>query len=289
MLSEPERLAYLESLGITQYIATVSMPQGLTLPDYEWPEVESAVEPSSATVSHRQDSPTANAQQNSVTNSVNERDFAHQLSALTKQMEHPASAKDLSPDVHSGQEDHPPPNADIAALDLGRLNKGLSAPSRPKPALANQSQLKFALQVVATPRCRLVFELSLADSPGLSSLETQWVSDLLLALGLDRELSQYRTKLFRWPLVDNPMIAADQDAAKDALISFLAGDHLHEKTVFLGRLAPQVLDMVDCGVPFTVAGHEGVCLWTHSLATLQKQWRLKAEAWTHLCSFLDNA
>lgn len=273
---ESERLAYLNALGITQYVALEPIAGARVLPelapDQIWSE-EEVLAPANE-VALEQIQPT-------VSEAVPVQPETAQLDSEKSELQAPKPEEQGS--------------AEVPQLDLSKLKLEAEPAAKPKPKAPVRIE-RFALAVITIPdRFRLMVELSQADAPGLSAVEHRMVSDLLRVLGCGDGLDQYGAKLYRWPMVNNPRIAADPQAARDGLLGFVASAPAVQKSVFLGRRAATVLGSDTPGQVFALTsdsasqpGSEtGNALSCHSLAELQADWRLKAATWGYVLPFLS--
>ncbi|RLU00381.1 hypothetical protein [Ketobacter sp.] len=268
---ESERLAYLHALGITQYGCQQPLVGATALPELSAEQIwgVSATEAVDA-VADRVSTPGTQVQ--------------------PAQLQSPAPSQPAPPPV-TGPTVASAANTDAAAevpqLDVSKLQ--LEQERAPKPVPKPQAKAqRFALAVITLPqRFRLFVELAQADAPGLSAVEHRMVADLLGVLDCPGALDQFGAKLYRWPLVDNPRIAADQQAAREGLLGFVASAPVVSKSVFLGLRAPSLLVDAQPGARFalTAEGNDDTLI-TYSLREMQSDWRLKAEAWRQIFPFL---
>lgn len=285
MQHEGERLAYLQALGITQYVPLRPIAGAVSLPSPAWevPAAE-AVQPQPFL---REDAAVSAAPRENLRANVSEpsADTVAQAVSAAVQRTHPDSPAmpEHSPEPAPGN------TTDIPQLDLSKLKpvEEKKQPVTPKAAALQ----RFTLAVITLPqRARLLVELAQPDAPGLSGVEFRLLSDLLLALNCQQEIGDSNTKLFRWPLVNNPRIAADVSAARDGLLAFLAAAQSEQplgKVLFLGAAPLVCFPHQQVGEVFSLPELEGAaCLFTHSLAALQKDWTLKPIVWRQLQSFL---
>lgn len=279
-MHEGERLAYLQALGITQYVPLRPIAGVPQLPVLTW-EVTEPVRPAS---DQCEDTAVSAALPETPRSSVIDSAVDGVMKAVSAVVQH----------THTATPGHSAESAlhntsDIPQLDLSKLKpiEEKKPPVTPKVA----SLQRFTLAVITLPqRARLLVELSRPDAPGLSGVEFRLLSDLLLALNCQQEISDSNTKLFRWPLVNNPRIAADVSAARDGLLAFLAAAQSEQpmnKTLFLGTTPLVCFPHQQAGEAFTLPELDGAsCLFTSSLAALQKDWTLKPIVWRQLQSFL---
>lgn len=283
-MHEGERLAYLQALGITQYVPLRPIAGAVSLPSLAW-EVP-VIEPSQPESVQRDDAAvTAMPQEN-------QQPFADPSTDTVAQAVSAAVQRTL-PDSSAVPENSPEPTprdtGDIPQLDLSKLKpvEERKQPVAPKTAALQ----RFTLAVITLPqRARLLVELAQPDAPGLSGVEFRLLSDFLLALNCQQEIGDSNTRLFRWPLVNNPRIAADVSAARDGLLAFLAAAQSEQplaKVLFLGAAPLVCFPQQQMGETFTLPELDGAsCLFTHSLAALQKDWTRKPIVWRQLQSFL---
>lgn len=285
MQHEGERLAYLQALGITQYVPLRPIAGVPQLPSLVWevPAVE-AVSPESFP---REDAVVSAAPIENLRANVSEPTADVVAQAVATAVQRSSTASPATPELSAepAQRD----TGDIPQLDLSKLKPVEEKKPQVVPKAA--SLQRFAVAVITLPqRARLLVELSQPDAPGLSGVEFRLLSDLLLALSCRQEIGDSNTKLFRWPLVNNPRIAADVSAARDGLLAFLAAAQSEQplaKVLFLGAAPLVCFPHQQVGEVFTLPELDGAsCLFTPSLTALQKDWTLKPIVWRQLQSFL---
>ena len=281
MQQEGQRLAYLQALGITQYVPLRPIDGTPTLPVMAW-EAESVV-----------------AEQSSESTTVVKPVEAPVTTVVAEVVEKITTSVDAKtatapmPDAQAPSTGSAPSDNDIPQLDLSRVKLD-DAPKKTLAAKPSALQ-RFTLAVITLPqRARLLVQLSQPDAPGLSAVEYRMLGDLLLALGSQQDINDSSIKLFRWPLVNNPRIAADASAARDGLLAFLAAAQAEQpiaKTVVLGTAPQTCFSHEVLGQAFALpeldsAAGGGQCLMTNSLLDLQRDWSLKPALWQHLQTFL---
>ena len=262
MMDEGQRLAYLQALGITQYVPLQPVAGVLELPLAEWDEV--AHEPAGTEAVSAEASP-------------------------PPEVELPVEVTETQP-VTEKATPVVAESSEIPQLDLSRLTAGLGGPKPDKPR-SSQPLRRFTLAMVSLPpRLRLLVQLGSPDAPGFSAREHRMLSDLLLALGTGADITDANTRLFRWPLVNNPRIAGDPGAARDGLFAFLAAVQSEQpvvKTLILGTAPAGLFHDAEPGRSFTLAElGDQPCLLTHGFAAMEQDWTLKAAAWRHIQSFV---
>ena len=256
-MHEGERLAYLQALGITQYVPVTPIPGTVQLPEAQWDVVPAA------DVDRVPELPVA------------ERAVIEAVSTAVEAVTLP-EAITSEPEAVSQE---------IPQLDLSkvRLDDTPKRATAPKAATLQ----RFTLAMLSLPKgVRLLAELSHPDAPGFSAVEFRLLADLLLALGIKQDINDSNTRLFRWPMVNNPRIAADASAARDGLLAFLAAVQAEQPAaslVFLGAAPLQVFPHQQLGESFVLSELDGLsCCITHSLSALQQDWTLKPVFWQHL-------
>lgn len=278
MQQEGQRLAYLQALGITQYVPLRPVAGAPTLPVMAW-EAEAAAADESATLNDPVEAPVAAV-------------VAEVVEKITTSIDAKTATAPM-PDTQAPSTGSAPSDNDIPQLDLSRVKLD-DAPKKAVVARASAQQ-RFTLAVLSLPQqLRLLVQLSQPDAPGLSAVEYRMLGDLLLALGSRQDINDSALKLFRWPLVNNPRIAADASAARDGLLAFLAAAQAEQpiaKTIVLGTAPQTCFSHEVLGQAFALpeldsAAGAGQCLMTHSLLDLQRDWSLKATLWQHLQAFL---
>lgn len=278
MMQEAQRLAYLNALGITQYVPLAPIAGAPVLP-----VLQEADDPGYAPEDLLVQEATSRYADESMPASAEEA-----VADITVAEKTATVPQQSASEIPAAREI--PAATDIPVLDLSKVKPERTPVAAPaKPA----ASLRFALAVVTIPqRLRLIVELAQPDAPGFSAQEHRLVSDLLLALDAKTELNDSATKLFRWPLVNNPRIAADASATRDALFAFLSSAQAAQAvpaTAFIGTSAVRCLHQADPGAIFQLADISGRCLVTHSLKEIQQDWRLKPALWAHLFSLLSPA
>lgn len=279
MMQEAQRLAYLNALGITQYVPLAPIAGAPLLPVLQ--EVDDpGYAPEDLLVQE------AMSRYADESMPVSAEETVAEKAATVPQ----PAASEITVAVEITAAREIPAASEIPVLDLSKVKPERTPVTAPaKPA----ASLRFALAVVTIPqRLRLIVELAQPDAPGFSAQEHRLVSDLLLALDAKTELNDSATKLFRWPLVNNPRIAADASATRDALFAFLASAQEAQAvpaTAFIGTRAVRCLHQEDPGAIFQLADISGRCLVSHSLKDIQQDWRLKPALWVHLFSLLSPA
>jgi len=270
---ESERLAYLDALGITQFVSLAPIAGASSLPELVpeqiWAEAPEAVDPPVV------DSPSIEEQE--------------KVARVTSKPE-PFSAPQSQPDVETKPAPLPEVEDEkgVPQLDLSKLNLETEDT---KPAAKPQVKAQqFALAVITIPdQYRLFVELELADAPGLSAVEHRMISDVLMLLGQPGGLDEFGAKLYRWPMVNNPRIAADTQAAREGLLGFVASAPAVSRNVFLGLKAASVLTATAPGQLFSMnQASDPDSLATYSLAEMRQDWRHKSAFWHSVLSFLNN-
>ncbi|HEX4940834.1 MAG TPA: hypothetical protein VFX11_19325 [Candidatus Kapabacteria bacterium] len=288
MMQEAQRLAYLNALGITQYVPLAPIAGAPVLP-----VLQEADDPGYAPEDLLVRESTSRYVDESMPVTV-QPVAAPDFEAEEADTEKAVAGKTVTVPQQAFNDipaaSNIPAASDIPVLDLSKVKPEpapVTAPAKPAAGL------RFALAVVTLPqRLRLIVELAQPDAPGFSAQEHRLVSDLLLALDAKTELNDSATKLFRWPLVNNPRIAADASATRDALFAFLAGAQEAQAVpaiAFIGTRAVRSLHSAEPGSLFELPGISGRCLVTHSLKDIQQDWRLKPALWSHLHSLLSPA
>ena len=271
MQHEGERLAYLQALGITQYVPLRPLPGVPQLAEPAWEvELPGDVQPDVAAEALAEMPP----------------------ALVPPKVPVPPKVMETTPAPVEKTEPAPAPvvaDSDIPQLDLSKVKLD-DAPRRVVSEKPVPLQ-RFTLAVLALPgQLRLLVQLSQPDAPGFSAVEFRLLSDLLLALGIKQDIADFQVNLFRWPLVNNPRIAGDVSAARDGLLAFLEGAMAGvsgARIAFLGSAVQQIFPHYAPGQLFTLAEQGNAnCVISHSLTAVQQQWQLKPELWHHLQGLL---
>ncbi|MGB3623854.1 MAG: hypothetical protein WBA20_21100 [Ketobacter sp.] len=279
MIPEANRIAYLEALGITQYVAHTAISGVLQLPVLEWDEVVPHAEEWSGLA-------------NNADNHDTQGEAFEGLSEIPAESAAEKTSVAIAPSKShletEGSAEHPPAvDTGIPELDLARLGLGAVQQKSSQASKVVSSVRPFSCVSVTLPgQFRVLLELAGADAPGLSALEHRMLSDLLGALGALNALDQFPAKLYRWPVINNPRMAADPVAAFDALSAFLATTEAVPKTLVMGSKAGVALGLVQSVNPQTLDRMPGQFGLVAGFAEMQSDWKLKAEAWARLREFL---
>lgn len=274
------RLAYLNALGIMQYCPNDAVAMGgVRLPSWE-PNFEPQPQPSAPQpVAAVPITPQAELPGSAVAVAV-----AAAVDAATD-----TTATTPTPDPALAALQALESGADIR-LDPSRILGGEQAQSGARLRRERPSAMvsAFTLLFISTEHYLLAVECGVADAPGLSSLESRWISDLLRALGASEpEVALTRARHFRWPVLNTAFGADDLGAAGEALLSFLEGSGCEQPLVIIGAPAGILVD-VERGQPGQLAALNAVpCLQTESLRAMQADVACKRAVWQQLCRFLD--
>lgn len=261
---ESWRLAYLNALEIPQFIARGEIDGAPRLPELSseqiWAEPEFVSEP---------------------------------VAEIEAEAVQPAIATLVELEPESKQQVAKPENTETPVLDLAKLGFAKEV-SEPKKIQKKQLEAaRFSLAIVTVPEeMRIIVQLGVFDSPGLSAVEHRMLSDLLQALGYPQSLNQSAPQTFQWPLVNNPQIAKDRAAARDGLLGFFASSPALPKNVFLGASAASILNegeldpITSVIEPVSLSGFPGESLVLPNFAQMQ-DWNVKARSWRQLQLFLS--
>ncbi len=272
---ESRRLAYLDALGIPQFVARENIEGAPTLPELADDQIWAL-----------QDEPLERAQPVEVVPSpaVEEAQPSRE-----PEISEPIQA-DSNADVPL-QQNSVPPQLDVSklGLDQERVKPVAGTPAAGKPV---QSVERFSLAIVTVPeQFRFIVQLGVADAPGLSAAEYRMLSDILQALGYPNWLNQNAAQSFQWPIVNNPRIAKDRTAARDGLVGFFSSAPTLAKNVFLGVSAASILYQGELDPlakpmePVQLDGLPGQSLILPSFLQMQ-DWQLKPRAWQQMQKFL---
>ncbi len=263
-MDEPLRQAYLDALGITQYVARRAVPGAKVLPYWQLCASESLAVDENITA--REGEATVHLEVE-MAEAVLEDDVDSQ------------SAIDSEQHIS----DQPVPKLDVAKLGIAAdAHKPVSNASvKAKP----QDAVRFSLVVLPLSSGKqFMFQTEAADAPGLSALEYPLVEDILRLCGETHWFDHHQPKLFRWPMVNNPLIALDSQAAKDALTGFLSGSVVAH-TLFFGSI---LRDLYPIQAEQSCLNALGGDVWlAPGLRQLCNDWRLKVQAWQLMQAFLQ--
>ncbi|MAR89253.1 MAG: hypothetical protein SV765_17735 [Pseudomonadota bacterium] len=251
-LPEPQRLAYLQALEITQYVPRVPIAGALALP--EAPKTREPVGQEAAGAADPRET-TADAGAATAT----DRDRSVPAPVVPELV---AAGRQATAERQPLVE----PAAAPAPKHSGRQVAG----DRPR----------FAVCVLDLPQqCRILLELGSADAVGLSATEHRMLADLVLALRQPDALQQFSGRAFRWPLVNNPRIDQGPGAAREALRAFLAEPAPAGLILLFGQELVQLFDLAPGEVPVPSAELAARCLCLPGLMALQQEVELKPRVW----------
>ncbi len=272
---ESERLAYLDALGISQFVAREPLDGAPSLPllqpEQIWPSVDSDKKEAELETTH-------------LDKGVNPKPAA-EPDPLKPEPKLPSETEQGR--VEAATETDATPVLDLTKLGL---KEGQSTPTERK--ISSTRETRFALAIVdVADQFRVVVELALPDAPGLSAMEHRMLSDMLQLLGCGDWLSNHAPRTFQWPIVNNPRIAKDRSAARDGLMGFFASSAPWPKTLFLGPQAPSLLQQTELNpvaetlAPVQLDGLTGMTLVLPSFNQMQ-DWTLKRRCWQQIQAFL---
>ena len=271
---ESQRLAYLNALGIPQYVARLDIDGAPALPELRpeqiWPSSGVDVDTVKAVDEAKPQQPAA-------------------VEAPTPASQAPTPETGDQAPIVAAQEGQ---STSTPVLDISKLGLEKDTVRATHKSQGVAAEIRFALAVVnVEASMRLVVELALVDAPGLSASEHRMLSDILQLLGYPQWLSEHGPQTFQWPIVNNPQIAKDRSAARDGLVGFLASTQALPKTVFLGATAASLLNQGELDPaaemlqPLQLSGLDSAVLVLPSLNQMQ-DWKLKQRSWQQLQLFL---
>lgn len=255
MTTEPQRLQYLEAMGLTAWVGRYRLPNARPSPECEWelPEAEPAKPPGErlhALLDHGTEAPT------------------------------PRTSPEPPPARHAGRArallgGSPAPPAEPVPQDTSLV-------AVPEPASAEPQQaLRFTLQVTALDGRWLI----LVPSEALpTATEQRLLTNLLQAADIvPRTSPAFQT--FRWPMMDELPVEAPRDEAGEGLRAFIDGrrrDGWRPERILVFGSHPaleSVLALADehCAL-LDIPGWQGP-----PLGTLATNASAKRELWPVLC------
>ena len=274
-MHELQRQAYLEALGIMQYCPVRPIEGAPVLPEVPWPDItESESEEPVEPIGLRE---------------------SESLVSVSPSPEIPTQEIPTDPTPTEEGDDA------IPLLDISRIR--LESDRQPAVSRARQqshtSSTRFAMVVLTlNNRLRFLVQLAQYSDAGLSAAEHVMLADLLRALGYPDWLSSQNPGYYRWPLVNNPTIARDTRAAKEAFFGYCVGLPAVEQNVFLGMgvleatglMADRALEEQPQAVSFNRLSIDalGDCLFGPSLSEMNQSWQKKAAFWQALSRFLSS-
>ena len=183
---ESRRLAYLNALGVPQFVARTAIEGAPTLPELSpeqlWGEnlIESdqseqqAQEPSHAREEAQPENPQQEKPQQEKAQQNHPNKQPEQKAAPTPEQS-PSSNSEPSPGPTA-----PAETGETPLLDVSRL--GLEKETKAKPvATPTKTAERFSLAIITVPEpgIRFIVQLGVADAPGRSGVEIRMVSGLL--------------------------------------------------------------------------------------------------------------
>ena len=198
MTPEPQRLQYLEAMGLTAWVARYRLPNALPTPECEWaaPEREAAA-------------PTPPGER---------------LHALLDEAAQARGATPREAAVEPESPQRPPAGPGKARALLGDMVPAAEADSVPEAAATRPVQhageaLRFTLQVACLDGRWLIL-LPREAAPGAT--EVRLLRHLLQAAGVVPE-QMPAFEAFRWPQLEGLPVEAPLEEAREGLQAFLAG------------------------------------------------------------------
>ncbi|WP_108447367.1 hypothetical protein [Halomonas denitrificans] len=198
MTPEPQRLQYLEAMGLTAWVARYRLPNALPTPEVEWasPGPEAATPPPPG----------------------------ERLHAL---LDEAAQARDATPREAPAEPEppqRPPAGPGKARALLGDIVPAIESEAAAEPVAARPAQrageaLRFTLQVACLDGRWLIL-LPREAPPGAT--EVRLLRHLLQAAGVVPE-QMPAFEAFRWPQVEGLPVEAPLEEAREGLQAFLAG------------------------------------------------------------------
>ncbi|GGX97807.1 hypothetical protein GCM10007160_26790 [Litchfieldella qijiaojingensis] len=197
MTTEPQRLQYLEAMGLTAWEGRYRLPNARPTPECEWelPEPAKARTPGERLHGLLESQPEVRAPEPSSEPAPRQSRRARALLGEPLESSLPAS---------------PAPQDEEAPISMAASQ---AAPSVPQQAL------RFTLQVAALDRRWLV--LLPGEAPP-SAMAQRLLINLLRAAGIELKAPpEFQT--FRWPMMDELPVEAPLDEARDGLRAFIDG------------------------------------------------------------------
>lgn len=201
MTTEPQRLQYLDAMGLTAWVGRYRLPNARPTPECEWELPEPAPAAASSARLHelleQPDAPPSDSQSPS-------------RPAATRQ---PGRARALLGEPAPTERGTPPAEADEAG------SRPVAEPAQSSTTDEPQQALRFALQVAAIDARWLVL---VPDQAPPEAAAHRLLLNLLRAAGIEPAASiDYQA--FRWPMMDELPVEAPLEEARDGLRAFLAG------------------------------------------------------------------
>ena len=267
---EVERLAYLNALGITQYVARDSILGAKPSPllDHEQVFPPSLQQPISGASDQPpgSDAPVQIKQPDTVDSgaSVSNVDSA----AAATNYQEPVVTTGLKVNI---------PKELLAESSV--VNQNLSSTAAQHTVNSDDAAFEFCFVLLQSQQ-GVAFLMEL-DDPGvkdMSSGEHRLATDLLKALKIERE--QVQANYFKWPLVNNPRLKQGPEEARESLLGYLDSKLANSTTATLlifGDMPNRVLDKGD--EPLALASRQLVTVQLPALYRMLQNWQHKAHAW----------
>lgn len=198
MTPEPQRLQYLEAMGLTAWVSRYRLPNALPTPECEWAPPEREAAP-----------PTPPGER---------------LHALLDEAAQAQVAPPREAPAEPEPPQRPPAGPGKARALLGDMVPAAEAESAPEAVAARPVQrageaLRFTLQVACLDGRWLIL-LPQEAAPG--AIEVRLLRHLLQAAGVVPE-QMPAFEAFRWPQVEGLPVEAPVEEAREGLQAFLAG------------------------------------------------------------------
>ncbi|WP_158294539.1 hypothetical protein [Halomonas urmiana] len=229
-MPEPQRLQYLEAMGLTAWVSRYRLPNALPTPGCEWaspePEVAAPKPP------------------------------GERLHALLDEAAQTRGATPREAPVEPELPQRPPAGPRKARALLGDMVPAAEAETAPEPAAARPAQrtgeaLSFTLQVACLDGRWLIL---LPQEAAPAAIEVRLLHHLLQAAGVVPE-QMPAFEAFRWPQVEGLPVEAPLEEAREGLQAFLAGRRrrgwVPERLLVFGddAVLDELLTLVDAHCP----------------------------------------
>ncbi|WP_043529237.1 hypothetical protein [Litchfieldella xinjiangensis] len=200
MTTEPQRLQYLEAMGLTAWTGRYRLPNARPTPECEWvlPEEPPAKSPNERLHHLLEAIPESPAAAPSTPSAPPSRPHGRARALLGDSPTEVPKQPD-TPERHVASE----PTSEAAAAE----------------GTTPQQPLRFTLQIAALDRRWLVWTPEEAPPSGMSR---QLLSNILAAAGIEpAHAIEFQT--FRWPMMEGLPVESPLDEAREGLRAFLAG------------------------------------------------------------------
>ncbi|WP_106478983.1 hypothetical protein [Phytohalomonas tamaricis] len=239
MVSEPQRLQYLEAMGLSAWTSRYRLPNAAPTPQCEWPELDEPKAPPQARLHALLDS------------QADSGEMGHRAADRSKTVIRQESTTSPVRSARALLEEQVMPAVE-APTPVSAKNAGLAeSTSDPEPPPLEQAPsrrgeaLRFTLQVAALDgRWLLLLPQPAPPTQQEFTLLTRLIDTAGIRLGVTPEFS-----MFKWPMMENLPVGDALDDARQGFLAFIEGRRSRgwcpERVLSFGNLGDELERVLD--------------------------------------------